>query len=200
VSARTVVCLLLTTVFGLTVTPVAVSGQPTDQLKVSVDAVLAAVSDTSIGREGQVDKIMTAVDQRFDFEAMSRRVLGKEWKNANAEQQQEFVKLFRALLSQTYLVAIEEYNDEEVEYGNETVKKDKFAQVDTNIVKGNRKTPVNYRMYLRDGDWYVYDVVIEGVSLVNNYRSSYPSIVARDGMDALLSQMNAKVDCNKGIC
>jgi phospholipid transport system substrate-binding protein len=179
---------------------VAVSGQPTDQLKVSVDAVLAAVSDTSIGREGQVDKIMTAVDQRFDFEAMSRRVLGKEWKNANAEQQQEFVKLFRALLSQTYLVAIEEYNDEEVEYGNETVKKDKFAQVDTNIVKGNRKTPVNYRMYLRDGDWYVYDVVIEGVSLVNNYRSSYPSIVARDGMDALLSQMNAKVDCNKGIC
>ncbi len=195
---KTLIALSLTLLIGFPATVLA--GLPTDQTKATVDAVLETVLDKSMDTAARETKVRELIRERFDFTAMSRRVLGPEWKKATPEQQQKFIGLFEELLAQTYLVAIEQYTDEEVQYVKETIKKERFAQVDTLIVRGNIKTPINYRLYLRDGNWYVYDAVIEGVSLINNYRSSYPSIVAREGMDVLLDRMRARVDCNSGTC
>ncbi len=170
----------------------AVAATPTESAKETIDAVVAAIADDSMDLEAKQAKVMALVDERFDFENMSARVLGPDWRNASDEQKARFVELFKDTLSKTYLVAIEEYSNEQVEFAGEVIKKEKYAQVDTFIVGDRVKTPVNYRMQKTGEDWFVYDVIIEGVSLIRNYRTSYQTIVKRDGMDGLLEQMESK--------
>jgi phospholipid transport system substrate-binding protein len=170
----------------------ALAATPTDSAKVTIDAIMAVIADDSLEVSTKEEKVMTLVNERFDFENMSARVLGPQWRNASDEQKQRFIELFQATLGKTYLVAIEEYSNEAVEFTGEQIKKEKYAQVDTFIVGDRVKTPVNYRMQKEGDDWFVYDVIIEGVSLIRNYRSSYQNIVKKDGVDGLLDQMASK--------
>lgn len=172
--------------------PVALAATPTESASVTIDAIMVVIADDSLDIETKEEKVLALVDERFDFEDMSARVLGPEWRNASEEQKERFIELFRATLGKTYLVAIEEYSNEEVEYAGEVIKKEKYAQVDTFIVGDRVKTPVNYRMQKEGDDWFVYDVIIEGVSLVRNYRTSYQNIAKKDGIDGLLDQMATK--------
>lgn len=172
--------------------PSVLAATPTESAKVSIDAIVLVIADDSLDVATKEEKVMTLVDERFDFENMSARVLGPEWRNATDEQKQRFIELFRVTLGKTYLVAIEEYSNEEVEYAGEVIKKEIYAQVDTFIVGDRVKTPVNYRMQKEGDDWFVYDVIIEGVSLVRNYRTSYQNIAKKDGIDGLLDQMATK--------
>jgi phospholipid transport system substrate-binding protein len=123
---------------------------------------------------------------------MSQGALATNWKKASKEEKVEFVDLFTELLEATYLSRIEEYSDEKVEYLTEKIKGDR-AVVDTVIVK-NVNTPVQYRMKNKKGQWMVYDVLIEGVSLIRNYRTSYGEIVKSEGMKGLLARMEKKID------
>jgi len=130
----------------------------------------------------------------FDFRRMSQWVLGRNWRTATAQQRERFVEQFRILLVRTYGRALSEYADEKVIY----LPFDAGSEVDRVTVRteieqrGGAPIPVSYSMYLSDSGWKVYDVAISGVSLVTNYRSSFGSIIRKDGMDSLIEQLGSR--------
>lgn len=172
----------------------AVAGAPTDTLRGTIDQVLAVLNDAQLNSAGKRENIRNLVDARFDYQVMSQSTLGQNWKNASPEQQQRFVDLYARMMQDTYLVLVEEYRDEAVAYGEERIRKERYAQVDTLILNAGRQIPVRYKLRLKDDDWLVYDVIIEGVSLVSSYRSSYQHIVRTDGLDGLLARISTRLD------
>jgi phospholipid transport system substrate-binding protein len=165
---------------------------PTDDVRSAVEAVIALLKDDQLDRDTRRDRMREVIDKRFDFRAMSQRTLATNWKKATDAEQQRFTELFSELIQNSYVSKIESYTNETVEYPGEKLKGRK-AVVDTLIITSSAEIPVNYRVYLKDGSWLVYDVIIEGVSLISNYRSSYQEIVKRDGFDGLLAQMEEKI-------
>jgi phospholipid transport system substrate-binding protein len=165
-----------------------------------VDAVLEVLRDGQRDLETKKRDIRTLIGQRFDYRAMAQSTLAQNWRSASEEEQQRFVALYSRLLEDTYLVMVEEYTNETVEYRNEVLRNERNAQVDTVILASGKEIPVSYRTRLKDDDWYVYDVVIEGVSLISNYRSTYQQIVRRQGMGGLLAQLEEKTGCNGSPC
>jgi phospholipid transport system substrate-binding protein len=137
---------------------------------------------------GLVDEIVLP---HFDFERMSRWVLGKHWRQASAEQQREFVNQFRTLLVRTYGTALLEYTDQQVKFLPVRISADgRDATVRTEVVKpGAPAIPINYSMYLGDHGWKVYDVVIDGISLVSNYRTTFAAEIRNHGIDALIRRL-----------
>ena len=132
------------------------------------------------------------IAERFDFRAMSQRTVATNWRKASKEEQQQFVELFSQLIQNTYIGRVEAYTDEGVTYPGEKVTNNR-AVVDTLIITSSAEIPVTYKLYLKDDRWLVYDVNIEGVSLISNYRNSYHEIVKRDGFAGLLGQMEEKI-------
>jgi phospholipid transport system substrate-binding protein len=167
---------------------------PTEQVREVVDEVLALLADQSLEQEARRAQIREAIAPHFDFEGMSRSILARNWKKATSEQKQRFIELFKQRLENTYIVAMENYSGETVRYGKEKVD-GKRASVATFIVRPSGvETPVTYRLRTKSDEWIAYDVIAEGVSLLSNYRSSYQSIVKKDGIDGLLAQMAEKAD------
>ena len=176
----------------LTTPPVLAASAPKAQVEETVEAVIALLRDKSLEREVRRDKIRKLIYDRFDFRLMSQRTLSTNWKKASAEQKDRFIQLFSQLLEWSYISRIEAYTNEKVEYLSEKIKKNR-AQVDTVILSGGTDIPVNYRLINKDDQWFVYDVIIEEISLISNYRSSYRTIVKKDGIDGLLAQMEQKI-------
>jgi phospholipid transport system substrate-binding protein len=183
---------LLIFIAMLATTPAIADPNPTDDVRTSVEAVIALLKDDQLDRDTRRDRMREVIDKRFDFRAMSQRTLATNWKKATDAEQQRFTELFSELIQNSYVSKIESYTNETVEYPGEKLKGRK-AVVDTLIITSSAEIPVNYRVYLKDGSWLVYDVIIEGVSLISNYRSSYQEIVKRDGFDGLLAQMEEKI-------
>ena len=130
--------------------------------------------------------------QRFDFTEMARRSLGPEWRRHSPEEQKEFVKIFTDLLERAYLEQIESYNDQKVRYVNEH-EDASHAQVDTKIVDSKgQEFSVNYRLHNENGDWKIYDVVIEDISLVNNYRAQFNRVLASSSYQELVRRLKQK--------
>ncbi len=128
----------------------------------------------------------------FDFRRMSQWVLGRNWRAATEQQRERFVEQFRILLVRTYGRALSEYSDEKVVYlpfdaGNEVDRVTVRTEIEQH---GGAPIPISYSMYLTANGWKVYDVSISGVSLVTNYRSSFGSIIRKDGMDSLIKQLS----------
>jgi phospholipid transport system substrate-binding protein len=165
---------------------------PTGDLKTATDEVVAALKSSSLDAAAKRKQIHDAVYARFDFWAMSQSVLATNWKKATKEQKLRFKDLFGQLLEKTYYSAVAAYDNQTIEFGKEVIK-GKRATVDTFIVSESQKIPVNYRMRLKKGRWYVYDVKVEGVSLVSNYRSTFKSIFANEGMEGVLASMEKKL-------
>ncbi len=167
---------------------------PTIVVQAVVDKVLSVLKDDSLEQTARREKIRKLIAPHFDFQAMSRSILAQNWKKASKQQRDRFVELFSNLLENTYITAMEAYTDQNIKIGAEK-RKGKRALVKTIIEQDTGvATPVNYRMRRNPDGWYAYDVVIEGVSLVSNYRSTFRSIVKRDGMDGLLDQLANKVE------
>jgi len=173
-------------------TPVMAETSPTETIRVAVDQILALLRDDQLDKDTRRDRMRAIIDARFDFRAMSQRTLAVNWKKASGAEQQQFVDLFTQLIQNSYVGKIEAYTNETVEYPAEKVKGRK-AVVDTLIVTSSKEIPIDYRVYLKDDQWYVYDVIIEGVSLISNYRSSYQEIVNREGFSGLLARMEEKI-------
>jgi len=141
-------------------------------------------------------EILVIVDEYFNFEEMGKRALGRPWKEQPAEKRQEFVKLFRQLLFNTYINRVESYtgSNEHIGYDSEKVDGD-YAVVKTHVVyQGNQKVQIDYRLHQEGTQWKVYDVVVEGISFVDNYRGQFASILANESFDALLRKLREKVD------
>jgi len=181
--------------FGLMMTlsgPSAAGTSATDAVRTSVDAIIGILKDASLDQSARRDKIRTVIAGRFDFRAMSQRTLATNWRKASKEEQQHFVQLFSELIQDSYIGRIEAYTNETVKYPGEKIIKNR-AVVDTLILTSSAEIPVSYRLYLKDGQWLVYDVTVEGVSLISNYRTSYQEIVKNEGLAGLLARMQEKV-------
>ena len=166
---------------------------PTDSIRTSVDSILALLQNKELDQATRRDEMRKVINGRFDFRAMSQRTLATNWKKASSEQKQEFVQLFAQLIENTYIGRIEAYTDEKVDFPGEKVK-GKKAVVETLILTASADIPINYKVYRKkNGEWWVYDVIIEGISLISNYRSSYQEIVSKEGFDGLIAKMKDKI-------
>jgi phospholipid transport system substrate-binding protein len=179
--------------FMMTLTSLAFAvGNATDSVRMSVESIIGILKDTGLDKSAKREKIRVVIAERFDFRAMSQRTLATNWRKASMEEQQQFVELFAKLIQNTYISRVEAYTNEEVQYPGEKVTNDR-AVVDTLIMTSSAEIPVTYKLYLKDDRWLVYDVNIEGVSLISNYRNSYQEIVKREGFAGLLAKMEEKV-------
>lgn len=168
---------------------------PTQQLRPTLDILIGILLDPSLkGDEHKIarrNKIMTQVKQGFDFREMSERVVGREWKDLPAEKQDYFQELFTKLLENAYIGKFESYSGQEVKYEDERVKESR-AIVSTRIENNGQMIPVDYIMVLKGDRWMVYDINIEGVSLVRNYMEQFKSILRRDKFDGLVKLLEEK--------
>jgi phospholipid transport system substrate-binding protein len=164
-----------------------------DTLRVAVDSVIEVLSNDQLDNAKRRELVVVKVRETFDFTAMSRFIVGKHWRKASEEQRTAFVDHFTRILEHTYIGRIEAYSDEKVQYISEKRKKNK-AKIETVVVSGNAEIPISYKLYLKGTQWFVYDVSVEGVSLVRNYKDTYAGIIRKDGFDGLLDKMSKKVD------
>lgn len=165
---------------------------PTGRVKDATDKVIAILKDKTYDREVRWQKIAAVIREGFDFRSMSQSVLATHWKRATEDEQQRFTEFFSQYIEETYRSKIEAYTDQEIIYKNETIHGDR-AVVETVIMAGATGIPVNYKLRNNDGEWFAYDVVIEGVSLVSNYRSTFAAIVKNEGMDGLMEDIQRRI-------
>jgi phospholipid transport system substrate-binding protein len=187
----------LMTAFAVTIGGVASAGPPMDALKQSVDEVLSVVEDPGLkkteSKEERRKRLEDVIAKRFNFEEMAKRTIGAEWAKRTPEERKEFVKSFRTLLANSYLGRIENYSGEKVHYLKEAIDGD-HAEVRTEIDTGKSVIPIDYKMEQRDGDWRVYDVIVEGTGLVSNYREQFKRILRKESFEALNKTIREKAD------
>jgi phospholipid transport system substrate-binding protein len=162
-----------------------------------VNQLITVLSDqTMSGPEAEEQKkasIRSISDNLFDFSELSRFALGAGWKSFTPEQQKSFVVLYRQLLESVYMGRLLQYKDEKVVFKKEIALSDTRSEVQSNIQTGGGNIPIDYRLFVRDGVWKVYDIVIENASLAKNYRAQFNSILAEDPPDKLLDILREKV-------
>jgi phospholipid transport system substrate-binding protein len=176
----------------------AAAGVPTDQLKGAVERVLKTLDDPALKGEARLPERRVAVrkiaNEIFDFSEIAKRSMARHWQPLSEAQRTEFVGLFADLLERSYISKIETYGGEKIQYTGERADGD-FATVSTRIVtKNGTEVPVDYRMIKRGERWLVYDVSIEGVSLVSNYRTQFNKIIQTTSYNELVSKLRNKQD------
>jgi phospholipid transport system substrate-binding protein len=173
------------------------AGVPTERIKETTDKIIAIVSDPALKdpakEKERREKIRKAVDEMCDWDEMSRRSLGRHWAQRSEEEKKEFIRLFGQLLERTYVEKVEGYSGEKVIYTGERIDGD-YAEVNVKVVtKKNTEIPVGYKLRSKDQQWWAYDMVIEGVSLVNNYRTQFADILAKSSFEGLMKKLKEKV-------
>ena len=168
---------------------------PTAVVKNTIDEVIQLVTDEKLKAPDQAshrrELLEETIGKKFDFEEMAKRSLAAHWKSRNASEHHEFVTLFRKLLSNTYAGKIENYSGETVNYLKERLK-GSYAEVQTNMNSAKTEISLDYRLILKGSHWRVYDVVVNGVSLVKNYRSQFARIIHRSSYEELVTTLREK--------
>jgi len=190
---QTIVFLLLA--FGFS-TP-ALAQAPTEQIKETTDKVISILTDPALREPDRTEErrglLRKAADERFDWEEMSRRALARHWARRTDEEKREFVSLFSDLLERTYMDRIDGYSGEKVLYEGETVDGD-YGIVRARIAtETDAQISAEYRVRRKENGWFIYDVSIEGVSLVNNYRTQFNSIILKSSYEKLVKRLKAKI-------
>ncbi|RMH31947.1 MAG: ABC transporter substrate-binding protein [Nitrospirae bacterium] len=183
----------------LTSAPCSMAGEeaktPTEAVKETVDAVIAILSDPEMNKPGREQerrqRLEEVIGRRFDYAEMGKRTLAKHWRKLTPAQQQEFVQLFQQFLTNSYAGNVDGYSGEQVQYLKERLKGN-FAEVQTKVVSPKVQIPLDYRLINKNGEWKVYDVVIDGVSLMQNYRRQFDRIIRTSSFDGLLEQLKSK--------
>ena len=187
-------CLFLCSFLLISITVQA--GEPLTLIKKTIDDVIDILKNEELkkpdkGADRQAE-LRRVIGERFDYEEMSKRSLALHWKKISAKEKQEFIPLFSDLLERSYINKIESYTDEQILYTNENID-DGYAVVKTKIItKRNVEVPIEYRLSKKNNQWRVYDVVIEGVSLINNYRNQFNKIIRQDSYQELVQRMKNK--------
>ena len=173
------------------------SGQPTEAVKGNLDKVLDVLRDPSLkaesAKKAKKDKIRDISEEMFDFTELSKRSLGKNWSKFNPDQQKEFVGLYKSLLEDAYADKIMLYTDVKIVFSKEVALTAKTVEVQSTVLRKSGEIPIYYRVVMKDGVWRVYDVVIEGISLINNYRSQFKEILVNKPPESLLETLRKKV-------
>ena len=190
--------LIRTVILGLTFNLVigaagAWAGTPTDNVRQVIEKALDILQNPDYRGEDRRQKVKRLVDPYFDYQEMAKRSLGPTWGKLNPGQRDEFVRLFSELLEASYSDKIEKYAQRvKIDYTGEFLDGE-YAEVRTVVVRANDRIPLNYRLFQENGGWKVYDVVIEGVSLVSNYRSQFSRIIHESSYAELVRRLKTKV-------
>jgi phospholipid transport system substrate-binding protein len=175
----------------------AYAGAPLNTVQGHVNKVLDVLRDPALkgeaGKKAKKEKIRAISERMFDYLELSRRTLGQDWKKLNASQQKEFIDLYKSLLEDAYADKIVNYSDEKVLFSKENALSEKTTEVQTTIITKKADIPIHYRVILKEGEWKVYDVVIEGVSLISNYRNQFREILTNKSPEHLLDTLRKKV-------
>jgi len=168
-----------------------------ETVKTQADKVLEVLRDPALKPESakkvKKERIRLISEKMFDYTELSRRTLAKNWDKFNPEQQKEFVRLYRSLLEDSYADKILSYTDEKIVFRKEVPLTEKTAEVQSAVLRNNGEISIYYRVILKSGVWRVYDVVIEGVSLISNYRSQFREILMNKPPESLLETLRKKV-------
>lgn len=173
------------------------AGPPLDAVQANVNKVLEVLRDPKLkavsAKEIEKEKLRLIYDRMFDDVELSKRTLARNWNSLNVAQRKEFVILFRQVLEKAYIDKILAYTDEKIVFERETMVSGTQAEIQTKIVTSSKEIPISYRVLEKDGAWKVYDVVIENVSLVLNYRTQFNDILSKDKPEQLLEILRKKV-------
>jgi phospholipid transport system substrate-binding protein len=173
------------------------AGAPLDAVQSNVNKVLEVLRDPKLkaesAKEAKKEKLRLIYDIMFDDVELGKRTLSRNWNSLNTAQRQEFVKLFRQVLEKAYVDKILDYTNEKIVFDKETTLSATQAEVQTKIVTASKEIPIAYRVIVKDGAWKVYDIVIENVSLVLNYRTQFNDILEKNKPEHLLETLREKV-------
>lgn len=168
-----------------------------DTVKTNVNAVIDVLRDPTLkgekGLRAKREKMETTASRLFDFVELSKRTLGLSWNQFNPDQRKAFVQLYRSLLEDTYVERIAAYTDEKLTFSKELPLSDTAVEVPTTVLSKSGEVAINYRLLKKEGEWRVYDVVIEGVSLISNYRSQFREILGNGSPQSLIDALQKKV-------
>jgi phospholipid transport system substrate-binding protein len=174
----------------------AMAGEPTQQIKQTTDKILSILADSNLKNPSRAQErkqwVSQAIGERFDWEELARRSLAQHWAQRTPDEKKEFTQLYRELLERTYLNKVQDYSGETVRYEGESIESD-YATVKVRILTSkNTEISVDYRVMKKGTNWLVYDLSIEGVSLVNNYRSQFNSILQKSTYQELVKKLKEK--------
>jgi phospholipid transport system substrate-binding protein len=174
------------------------AGEPTDRVKSVSDKLITVLSDSSLKAPEMKEKreqiLMDAADEIFDWEEFSRRALAKNWNNRTPEEKKAFILLFRQLIANTYMEKTGSYSSEKILYLGEQIDGDHGNVKSELHTSTGTQIPVEYRVLKKNGLWRIYDVYIEGVSLVSNYRSQFNSIITDSSYEELVKRLKIKTE------
>ncbi|MDQ7788240.1 MAG: ABC transporter substrate-binding protein [Thermodesulfovibrionales bacterium] len=174
------------------------SGQPTDIVKGNLDKVLDVLRDPSLkaesARKAKKDKMRHISQEMFDFTELSKRSLGRNWSKFNPDQQKEFVGLYKSLLEDAYADKIMLYAEVKIVFSKEVALTEKTVEVQSTALTKSGEIPIHYRVIMKDSVWRVYDIVIEGISLIDNYRAQFKEILVNKPPESLLETLRKKVE------
>ena len=173
------------------------AGAPLDLVRTTVDRAIQILKDPKLSspdkKKERVDRLREALDAIFDYEEMAKRALGYHWRQRTRAEQEEFVKLFREFLQRVYSDKIGLYGGEQVRFGRE-VMDDEFAQVESTIIQPKgEEIAVVYKLRQVNGQWKVYDAIVENISIVNNYRSQFDRVISSSSYEELVKRLREKV-------
>ena len=173
------------------------AGDPTERIRFVVEQGIEIFNETKLqsknGQQFYLDRLREIVFPLFNFPEMAKRSLGFHWRKLSPEERQEYVTLFTNLLERSYAGKIDLYDGETVVFMREAVE-DNYARVDSKIVsKRGEEFSVDYKLLRTNGDWRIYDVVVENISLVNNYRSQFNRVIANSSYKDLIKRINQKL-------
>ena len=167
----------------------------TSQLKGTIEKVIKIVKDEALKNDQQARRaaLRKTIDERFNYRQMVMRSLAKNWDARSGQERQEFIALFKSLLENSYANKLEAYRDEKINYLDEIIK-GRYALVKTEVVRRSSTIGVDYKLIQENGNWKVYDFVIEGVSMIRNYRSQFTKIIRRDSYGVLVQKLTDKIN------
>jgi phospholipid transport system substrate-binding protein len=179
--------------------PPSVASEITDRVKVNIDEAMRVLNDPSFMGPENTEKrrvrLRDIINEIFDFEEMSKRSLARHWRKRTEEEKEKFVKLFINFMEMSYIDKIVRYSDAEVLYPEEKRNKNRAVVKTKVITRQETDIPINYRLLLnKDGEWVAYDVVIEGVSLVSNYRTQFNQIIQNSSYEELIKKLEKRIE------
>lgn len=179
------ICFLFTSVVCMA-TPKQVAEQ-------AVADILAIAQNKSLDAEVRKTQLEDVIKKYVDLQAASQRVLATHWRKASKEEKVEFMRVFRKVLTSTYFNLLQQYENEKVIFGEEKIKKKKYATVESVVLSGGKEIPVSYQLLLRDDTWKLYDFVAEGISMIRSFNTDYAGQLRKDGVSGLSKALEQKI-------
>ncbi len=169
------------------------NADPMTAAKTTVDDALLVLANKTMPVEERRERLKQIVAATFDFSAMSRSAMGYHWTKLAPEQQQEFVQVFTAFIQDSYLSKINDYQGQQVDFVRTMMDGDDYAQVNSKIVQqGKQPLPVNYRLRKTAGGWKIYDVTVDAISIIANYRNQFNRVMNNQGYETLIGDLKSK--------